>query len=152
MESAPKNAGWNLNTDVVLSTSRVCSPAIGLLQKKAPHHRRKICVDTLWLYSYFTQTSPSNNINVNYIFVYRHMWHVCTCACICMCVCMSIYIYIYIVAPFPTSWCCSYWKESLRVTLDQLTFYIHIYIQIYIYIYRYTYRYITCTYLHILQN
>ena len=32
-------------------------------------HRRKICANSLWLYSYFTQTSPSKNKNINYIFI-----------------------------------------------------------------------------------
>ena len=31
---------------------------------------QKICVNSLWLYSYFTQTSPSKNKNINHIFIY----------------------------------------------------------------------------------
>ena len=41
------------------------------------------------------------------------------------------------VAPSPTHWCCSYWKGSLQVALDngrQLYLLLHIYIYIYIYI------------------
>ena len=41
------------------------------------------------------------------------------------------------VAPFPTLWCSSYWKGSLRVTLDKVCqlYFIYIYVYIYIYIY-----------------
>ena len=49
---------------------RVCSPAVTLLYKKGLRHRRKICVNSLWLYSYFTQTSPLKNKNIYYIFTY----------------------------------------------------------------------------------
>ena len=49
---------------------RMCSPAIAQLHKKGPHHRRNICVNSLWLYSYFTQTSPSKNKDINYILKY----------------------------------------------------------------------------------
>ena len=40
------------------------------------------------------------------------------------------------VAPFPTPWCSSYWKESLQVTLDCIHQLYFIYIDIYIYIYK----------------
>ena len=40
------------------------------------------------------------------------------------------------VAPSATPWCSSYWKRSLRVTIDySLLLYLYIYIYIYIYIY-----------------
>ena len=37
--------------------------------KRGPRHRRKIWANSLWLYPYFTQTSPSKNKNINYIFI-----------------------------------------------------------------------------------
>ena len=48
----------------------VCSLAVALLHKKGPCHRRKIYANSLWLYSYCTQTTPSRNKNKNYIFIY----------------------------------------------------------------------------------
>ena len=59
-----------LLTQADLSAPSVCSPTVTLLQKKGPHHRRKICADSLWLYSYYTQPSPSKNENINYICIY----------------------------------------------------------------------------------
>ena len=53
-----------------VSPPRVCSPAVALLHKKGPCHRRKICANSLWLYFYYTQLSPSKNENINYIFIY----------------------------------------------------------------------------------
>ena len=38
--------------------------------KRVPHHRRKIYADSLWLYSYYTQSFPSKNKNIDYIFIY----------------------------------------------------------------------------------
>ena len=57
-----------LVTQADLSAPRVCSSAIALLHKKGPCHRRKIGVNSLWLYSYYTQSSLSKNKNINYIF------------------------------------------------------------------------------------
>ena len=51
-------------------SSFLCSPVVALIHAKGPRLRRKICANSLWLYSYFTQTSPSKNKNMNYIFIY----------------------------------------------------------------------------------
>ena len=59
---------WSLNQTCQLR--RVCSPAVALLHKMSPRHRRKICANSLWLHSYVTQTSPSKNKDINYIFTY----------------------------------------------------------------------------------
>ena len=53
-----------------LSAPRVSSLAVTLLHKKGPHHRKKICANFLWLYSYYTKSSQSKNKNINYIFIY----------------------------------------------------------------------------------
>ena len=53
-----------------LSAPRMCSPTVVLLHKKGPRHRRKICVNSLWLYSYYTQSLLSKNKDINYIFIY----------------------------------------------------------------------------------
>ena len=53
-----------LVTQADLAAPRACSPAAALLNKKGPCHRRKICANSLWLYS------PSKNKNINYIFIY----------------------------------------------------------------------------------
>ena len=53
----------------------MCSPAVALLHKKGPHHRRKIFANSLWLYSYYTQSSLSKNKNINYIFIYLRVLH-----------------------------------------------------------------------------
>ena len=60
-----------------LSAPRVCSPAIVLLHKKGPRHRRKICANSRWLYSYYTQSSPSKNKNMNYILYIYESFVVC---------------------------------------------------------------------------
>ena len=59
-----------LVTQADLSVPRVCSPSVALLHKKGPRYRRKICANSLWLYSYYSQSSPSKNKNINYIFLY----------------------------------------------------------------------------------
>ena len=41
-----------LVTQADLSAPRVCSPATAILHKKGPGHRRKICANSLRLYSY----------------------------------------------------------------------------------------------------
>ena len=51
-------------------SSPVCSPVVAVLPKKCPRHRRKTCVNSLWLYSNYTQSSSSKNKNMNYIFIY----------------------------------------------------------------------------------
>ena len=61
---------YPLVTQADLSAPRVCSPAVALPHKKGPRHRRKICANSLWQYSYYTQSSPSKNKNMNYIFIY----------------------------------------------------------------------------------
>ena len=40
------------------------------ISQKSPRHWRKISANTLWLYSYYTQSSPSKNKDINYIFIY----------------------------------------------------------------------------------
>ena len=55
-------------------SSRVCSPATTLFHKKGPRHRRKICVNPLWLYSYNIQSSSSKNKDINYIFIYLRVF------------------------------------------------------------------------------
>ena len=55
-------------TQAGMSAPQVCSPAVAQLHKKGPRHRRKICTNSLWLYSYYTQSPPLKNIN--YIFIY----------------------------------------------------------------------------------
>ena len=62
---------------------RVCSPAVALLHKKGPHHRRKMCANFLWLYSYFKQTSPSKNKNINYIFIDLRVFRCLSSGSIC---------------------------------------------------------------------
>ena len=52
----------------------VCSPAVALLHKKGPRHRRKICANSLWLYPYNTQSSLSKNKNINHIFTYLQVF------------------------------------------------------------------------------
>ena len=59
---------WSLKQTCQLPC--VCSPAIALLHKKGPCHRRKICANSFWLYSYFTQTLSLKNKNINHIFIY----------------------------------------------------------------------------------
>ena len=63
---------WSLKQTCQLH--RVCSPAVTLLHKKGPRHRRNICANSLWLYSYLTQTSLSKNKNINYIFIYLRVF------------------------------------------------------------------------------
>ena len=46
-----------LVTQADLSVSCVCSPAVALLHKNGPCHRRKICTKSLRLISYYTQSS-----------------------------------------------------------------------------------------------
>ena len=64
-----------LVTQADLSAPHACSPAVALLHKKGPRHRRKICANSLWLYSYYTQWSPSKNKNINYICIYLQVLH-----------------------------------------------------------------------------
>ena len=47
----------------------MCSPAVALIHTKGLRHRRNICVNFLWLYSYF-YTSPSKYRNINHMFIY----------------------------------------------------------------------------------
>ena len=49
--------------------------------QKGPCHRRKICANFLWLYSYNIQSSPSKNENINYIFIYLRVFH-CLSSCL----------------------------------------------------------------------
>ena len=65
----------SLITQADLSTPHVYSPAVALLHKKGPRYRRKICANSLWLYPYYTQSSPSKNKNINYIFIYLQVFH-----------------------------------------------------------------------------
>ena len=66
-----------------LSAPRVCSPDIALFHKKDPCHRRKICANSLWLYSYDTQSSPWKNKNVKYIFMYLRVLRCLSSSAIC---------------------------------------------------------------------
>ena len=59
---------WSLKQTCQLL--RVYFPVVALLIKKGRRHRRKIYMNSRWLYSYFTQTSPSKNKDINYIFIY----------------------------------------------------------------------------------
>ena len=59
---------WSLKHTCQLP--RVCSPVVALIHTKGPRHKRKICANSLGLYSNSTQTSPSKNKNINYIFIY----------------------------------------------------------------------------------
>ena len=59
-----------LVTQADLSAPHVCFLAVAQLHKKGPCHRRKICANSLRLYSYYIQSSPSKNKNINYIFIY----------------------------------------------------------------------------------
>ena len=65
---------WSLKQTCQPPHTQVCSPTVALLHKKGPRHRRKICANSLWLYSYFTQTSPSKKKNINYIFIYLRVF------------------------------------------------------------------------------
>ena len=65
-----------------LLAPRVCSPAVALLHKKGHRHRRKICANTLWLYSSYTQSSPSKNKDINYIFIYLRVFRCSSCGAI----------------------------------------------------------------------
>ena len=38
-------------------TCHMRCPAVALIYTKGPRHRRKICVNSLWLYSYFTHVT-----------------------------------------------------------------------------------------------
>ena len=55
---------------------RMCSPAVTLLHKKGPSHRRKICANFLWLYSYSSQTSPTKNKNILYIYEFFQRFNI----------------------------------------------------------------------------
>ena len=63
-----------LVTQADLSAPRVSSPAVTLLHKKGPRHRRKICANSLWLYSYYTQASPTKNKNTNHVYIYIYIY------------------------------------------------------------------------------
>ena len=75
--------GSPLVTRTNLSASRVCSPTVVLLHKKGPRHRRKIYANSLWLYSYYAQSSPSKNKNINYIFTYPRIFRCLSSGRIC---------------------------------------------------------------------
>ena len=72
---------WSLKQTCQLP--RVCSPTVALLHKKGPRFRRKICANSLWLYSCFTKTSPSKNKNINYIFIYLRVFRCLSSCAIC---------------------------------------------------------------------
>ena len=63
-----------LVTQADFSVLRVFSSAVALLKKKSPRQRRKMCANSLWLYSYYTQSSPSKNKNIKYIFTYLRVF------------------------------------------------------------------------------
>ena len=66
-----------------LSAPRVCSPTVAQLHKKGSRHRRKICAEYFWLYSYYIQSSPSNNKNINYIFTFLRVFRCLSSGPIC---------------------------------------------------------------------
>ena len=51
--------------------------------QKGSSPQMKICANSLWLYSYFTQTSPSKNKNINYIFIYLQVFPCLSSGAIC---------------------------------------------------------------------
>ena len=56
-------------------TSPVCDPRLShYFTKRVPRNRRKICANSLWLYSYFTQRSQSKNKNINYNLIYLRVF------------------------------------------------------------------------------
>ena len=71
---AKEETRWSLKQTCQLLW--VCAPAVALLHKKSRCHKRKICANSFWLYSYFTQASPSKNKNINYIFMYLRVFFV----------------------------------------------------------------------------
>ena len=80
---------WSLKQTCWLP--HVCSPAVALLHTKGPCHRRKICVNSPWLYSYFTQTSLSKNKSINYIFIYLWVLRCLSSGTICDTIMMHCY-------------------------------------------------------------
>ena len=55
-------------TQVNLSAPSYVFSSRRIISQKGSRHRRKIGTNSLWLYSYSTQTLPSKNKNINYIF------------------------------------------------------------------------------------
>ena len=72
-----------LVTQADLSGPRVRSPAVALFHKKGLRHRRKICANSSWLYSYDIQSSPSKSKNINYMFIYLGVHHCLSSGAIC---------------------------------------------------------------------
>ena len=68
-----------LVTQADLSAPRVYSPAAAQLHKNGPRQRRKICANSLWLYSNDIQASPSKNKNINIIFIYLRVFRCLSC-------------------------------------------------------------------------
>ena len=67
----------DLSTPLCVFSSR-CTTS-----QKNPRHRRKICANSLWMYSYYTQSSPSKNENRNYIFIYLRVFRCLSSGTIC---------------------------------------------------------------------
>ena len=57
--------------------------AVALHHKKAPCHKRKICANSLWQYSYYTQSSPSKNKNMNHSVIYLRVFRCLFSGAIC---------------------------------------------------------------------
>ena len=72
-----------LVTQADLSAPRVCFPAVAQLHKKDPCHRRKICVNSLWLCSFYTQSSLLKNKSINYVFIYLGVLRCLSCGLKC---------------------------------------------------------------------
>ena len=123
-------------TQADLSAPRVCSPVVALLHKKGPRHRRKICANSLLVYSYYTQSSRLIGL-VGRVFVNgpgdlgsipgRVIPKTLNWYLIPPCLTISNIRYVSRVkwinlgngvTSSPTPRCSSYWKGSLLVTLD----------------------------------
>ena len=63
-----------------LSSRSVCSSYVFSGRRPtSPRHRRKICANSLWMYSYEIQSPSSKNKNINYISIYQRVFR-CLCS------------------------------------------------------------------------
>ena len=78
-----KVCNFGLKAETHWSLKQTCQLLVSVLRplhyftKRVP--RRKICANSLWLYSYNTQSSPTKNKNINYIFIYLRVLR-CLCS------------------------------------------------------------------------
>ena len=70
--SASRSSEWRDLQVTRANMSCVFSSRFTISQKVSPG--RKICANSLSLYSYYTQSSPSKNKNINYIFIYLRVF------------------------------------------------------------------------------